>query len=106
MSEISSNEQARTISWPDPTDAMIASPVFEAIWQTIKTWDVAVPAAYSGYCGATGNHVRAIMDALRIAESGALDAADKALEHACDQIRHPDQMIDDAIALIKQAKGT
>lgn len=50
--------------WPDPTPEMLADPTFEAIWQAIKSWDINVPAAYSGYCGATGNHVRAILDAL------------------------------------------
>lgn len=39
---------------PDPTDEMLASPQFEAIWNVIKSWDVNVPEAYSGYCGANG----------------------------------------------------
>lgn len=43
---------------------MLATPEFEAVWQAIKEWDINVPAAYEGYCGATGNHVRAILDAL------------------------------------------
>lgn len=51
--------------WPDPTPEMLDSPEFEAVWQCIKTWDINVPGAYGGYCGATGNHVRAILDALR-----------------------------------------
>jgi hypothetical protein len=50
--------------WPDPTPAMLDSPQFEAVWQCIKRWDIAVPDAYAGHCGATGNHVRAILDAL------------------------------------------
>jgi hypothetical protein len=53
------------IEWPDPTPEMLADPQFEAIWQCIKSWDISVPAAYSGYMGATGNHARAIFDALR-----------------------------------------
>jgi len=57
------NTMAR--EWPDPTAEMLASPEFEAIWQRIKKWDIHVPGAYVGYCGATGNHVRAILDALR-----------------------------------------
>lgn len=48
----------------DPTCEMYASPEFEAVWQCIKSWDISVPDAYVGYCGATGNHVRAILDAL------------------------------------------
>jgi hypothetical protein len=43
---------------------MLDDPKFGAIWQTIKSWDINVPGAYNGYCGATGNHVRAILDAL------------------------------------------
>jgi hypothetical protein len=57
------NAMAR--EWPDPTPEMLASPEFEAVWQCIKKWDINVPDAYVGYCGATGNHVRAILDALR-----------------------------------------
>ena len=52
------------IEWPDPTPEMLKSPLFNVIWDTIKHWDIAVPDAYAGYCGATGNHVRAIYDAL------------------------------------------
>jgi hypothetical protein len=52
------------IPWPDPTPEMLKDPEFEAIWQVIKTWDINVPRAYYGYCGATGNHVRAILDGL------------------------------------------
>jgi hypothetical protein len=53
-----------TDRWPAPTPEMLASPKFEAIWQCIRWWDVGVPSVYEGYCGATGNHVRAILDAL------------------------------------------
>jgi hypothetical protein len=53
------------IPWPDPTPEMLEDPEFEAIWQVIKSWDINVPRAYFGYCGATGNHVRAILDGLR-----------------------------------------
>jgi hypothetical protein len=52
------------IPWPGPTSEMLKSPEFEAIWQCIKKWEINVPNAYAGYCGATGNHVRAILDAL------------------------------------------
>lgn len=54
----------QTRDWPNPTPEMLSDPKFEAIWQAIKGWDINVPDAYSGYCGATGNHVRAILDAL------------------------------------------
>lgn len=55
--------------WPDPTPEMLSDPQFEAIWQCIKHWDINVPAAYQGYSSATGNHVRAIMDALSASSS-------------------------------------
>lgn len=51
-------------AWPDPTPEMLTDPLWLAIWEAIKTWDVNVPEAYTGYCGATGNHVRAIYDSI------------------------------------------
>lgn len=67
MSELVATHPHRaTIDWPDPTPEMLASdPLFDAIWNTIKSWDINVPEAYGGYCGATGNHVRAIYDAVK-----------------------------------------
>lgn len=53
-----------TWTWNGPSDEMLATPEFEAVWQCIKSWDINVPEAYGGYCGATGNHVKAILDAL------------------------------------------
>jgi hypothetical protein len=50
---------------PNPTPADLADPVFEAIWQAIKTWDVNSPAHYVGYCGANGSHVMLILAAIR-----------------------------------------
>jgi len=53
------------LPWPDPTPEMLAGdPRFDAIWNVIKTWDINVAGVYTGYMGATGNHVRAILDAL------------------------------------------
>jgi hypothetical protein len=46
---------------------MILLKEFNAVWNCIKSWDIAVPEAVDGsglYSGATGNHVRAILDAL------------------------------------------
>lgn len=48
----------------DATPGMLADPRFEAIWQTIRRWDINVPGSYVGYCGAHGGHVRAILEAL------------------------------------------
>jgi hypothetical protein len=58
-------------AWPDPTPDMLTTPEFEAVWRCIKTWDINVPSVYRGYCGATGNHVRAILDALAAQRRGA-----------------------------------
>jgi hypothetical protein len=52
--------------WNDPTPEDLCKPEFEAIWQCIKTWDINVPGVYEGYMGATGNHVRAILEALEL----------------------------------------
>lgn len=64
MNEELSKNHKQTIEWPDPSEEMVQSPEFEAIWEVIKKWDIAVPEAYFGYCGATGNHVRAILDGM------------------------------------------
>ena len=53
------------MSYRDPKPEELESPLFCAIWQAIKTWDINVPSEYNGYMGATGNHVCAIMDAVR-----------------------------------------
>jgi hypothetical protein len=53
------------MSYRDPTPEELTDPLFERVWQTIKSWDINVPSEYRGYCGATGNHVCAIMDAVR-----------------------------------------
>lgn len=82
-----------TAPWPDPTPEMLADPLFEAIWQAIKTWDINVPGAYGGYMGATGNHARAVFDAIQprtralaqeTAIAAVLKAADAAKELAAE----------------------
>ncbi len=55
----------------DPTPEELKSPLFNAIWQEIKSWDINVPSEYSGYSGATGNHVCAILDAVRAPRQAA-----------------------------------
>jgi hypothetical protein len=50
---------------PNPTTIMLANdPIFDAIWEVIKKWDINVPEYYTGYCGGTGSHVTLIYDAL------------------------------------------
>lgn len=51
---------------PSPTAEQLACPEFEAVWQTIKSWDVNVPEYYEGYCGANGSHVALILNVLGI----------------------------------------
>jgi len=61
--EIGSEERLRI--WPSPTDEMMESTEFKAVWDCIKTWDINVPEVDGDmYSGATGNHVRAILEAL------------------------------------------
>ena len=52
---------------PNPSQTDLDDPLFEAIWQVIKSWDVNVPAHYAGYCGANGSHVMLILSQLRAA---------------------------------------
>jgi hypothetical protein len=56
---------AATFNYSDPTPEMHADPLWEKIWDEIKTWDINVPTEYAGYCGATGNHVTAIYLAIK-----------------------------------------
>ena len=49
----------------DPTPEELANPMWNDIWNVIKSWDVNVPNAYQGYMGANGNHVSMIYRAIR-----------------------------------------
>ncbi|HXI40046.1 MAG TPA: hypothetical protein VNH83_08710 [Bryobacteraceae bacterium] len=69
VEEVRSREEIFSPTWLDPEPNMYDDPRAEAIWQAIKSWDINVPSAYEGYCGATGNHVKAIMDALRAVDT-------------------------------------
>jgi len=51
--------------WPGPDEQDLADPMFNAIWDAIKLWDVGVPDVYHGYCAATGNHAKAILESIR-----------------------------------------
>lgn len=75
LSELRNNFE-QTVFLPDPSPEDLKDPKFEAIWQTIKIWDIAVPGAYQGRTGAMGNHVMAILRAL---ETG-IDRAIKRLK--------------------------
>ena len=61
----SSDKPVNSIPWQDPTPEMLETPEFKSVWNCIKTWDINVPEVDGNlYSGATGNHVRAILDAL------------------------------------------
>lgn len=52
--------------WVDPTEEDLKDPKFNAIWNTIKTWDINVPEIDDDlYSKATGNHVMAILNGLK-----------------------------------------
>lgn len=53
---------------PNPTESDLIDPVFNAIWEATKRWDVNAPEYYSGYCGMNGSHVMVILNAIRKAE--------------------------------------
>jgi hypothetical protein len=56
--------------YPDPTPEMLDNdPLFEAIWQAIKRWDLS--RHNNGlYAGATGNDARHIYDAIKAIPKG------------------------------------
>ena len=67
----------------DPTEEDLRSPVFNAIWQAIKRWDISRDTALEGYHGVTGTDVMAILIPLReaglviedvVAKIGELDS--------------------------------
>lgn len=61
-----------TFNYADPTDEMHKDPLWIAIWDEIKTWDINVPTEYGGYSEATGNHVTAIYLAIQAKLHSAL----------------------------------
>ena len=72
--------------YTDPSATDLEDPLFSAIWERIKTWDINVPTRYRGYMGATGNHVIAILSAIRAAGAplGAGEALRAQIQGAAD----------------------
>lgn len=63
-------QKEKKAHWPDPTASDLETPEFNAVWETIKSWDIATGLDKDGegndlYSGATGNHVVAILNSLR-----------------------------------------
>jgi len=52
-------------SMPSPPADVHDHPLFNAIYDTIESWDVNVPEYYNGYCGANGSHAYLIYDAIK-----------------------------------------
>ncbi len=50
---------------PNPTKEDLESPLFLAIWDVIKTWDIKAPEYHDGYCGGNGSHVMLILNGIR-----------------------------------------
>jgi hypothetical protein len=63
------NARIRRATWRDPLPYELDLPEFNAVWDCIKKWDIGLPfdilRGRQLYSGATGNHVVAILDALR-----------------------------------------
>lgn len=54
--ELKMNERELVLrKMPNPTEQDLIDPVFNAIWNVTKTWDVNAPEYYEGYCGLNGS---------------------------------------------------
>lgn len=61
---------ARTVfelSHRDPTEAELNDPIFNAVWNAIKKWDIS-RESNGLYAGATGTDVYIILDAIEAAK--------------------------------------
>ena len=60
-------KRRKKVKWRDPKPKELKTPEFNAVWNCIKKWDICVPEVDGDgvYSGATGNHVVAILDALK-----------------------------------------
>jgi len=57
--------------WRDPLPEELNTKEFNAVWNCIKNWDIGLPSDITQnggqlYSRTTGNHVVAILDALRM----------------------------------------
>jgi len=50
---------------PVPTIKMLnGDPIFDAIYDVVKFWDINIPSYYTGYCGGNGSHATLIYEAI------------------------------------------
>lgn len=47
-----------------PTSEMLTDPLFGAILGVIRRWEITVPGTHNGHCIPTGDHARAILEAI------------------------------------------
>ena len=50
---------------PSPDRSEINDPIFGAIFDVIKKWDISVSEYHDGYKSGNGSHVKLILDAVR-----------------------------------------
>jgi len=102
-------ERLRNEPWPDPTKEMLDNPIFNAIWECIKDWDINVPFAYSGIMSATGNHARAIFDAIKAKEASEIIQLKRKVDHLtqlCKDVMHEYGAMSHELAGIKIKEAT
>ena len=49
----------------DPTPEELETPEFNALWELMKAWDICTTGNYDSYSNTTGNHIVAVLDALK-----------------------------------------
>lgn len=78
-------QKGPSLGLPDPTPEMLETPEFNAVWECIKRWDIEVKPG-DGYAGATGNHVRAILDALEDCRPKEKESVRPTSDSACTRV--------------------
>jgi len=91
-------------NWPDPTDEMLSSPEFNAVWNLINSWEIMMPEVDGHPTMATGNHVRAILDAIKNSRPNTVKEIVKKLQYESlgsktriELIKRLDELICDTI---------
>lgn len=94
---------------PAPTPEMLEDPLFCAIWEAIKGWDIGCKE-YEGHAGAMGNHARAVYEAIRGAELARAERQVRMLRELCVLMRQQAELDqagpNEAVAGVDRAKHT